>query len=57
VESLGHLLRPEVLLVDRQAAHSRVREASELMDRRGNQPDQRGEEAQLVLTGGFDRRD
>jgi len=49
VEGLGHFLELEVVLVDDEPTDSGVREARELMDRLGIQPDQLIEGAYLDL--------
>ena len=49
VEGLGHFLELEVVLVDDEPADAGVREAGELMDRLGIQPEQLIEGAYLDL--------
>jgi predicted adenylyl cyclase CyaB len=54
VEGLGHFLELEVQLVDGESTEQGVREASELMDRLGIQPEQliEGAYLDLMLEGG-----
>jgi predicted adenylyl cyclase CyaB len=49
VEDLGHFLELEVMLVDDESPEQGIREASDLMDRLGIQPDQLIEGAYLDL--------
>ncbi len=49
VEGLGHFLELEVMLVDDESAEQGIREASQLMDQLGIQPEQLIEGAYLDL--------